>query len=218
MKVIQWTEGKVRHAAAVTVLALVVTACDQKEASTAGDTMATAADTGAMVASAAPATTAASSDEAKIAEAMSAALDSVSANATIMDWAATEGGEMRQLRAGSNNWVCYPSSPNPKGAIGQDPMCLDPVFQKWAVAWMGKTDPRITSVGFGYMFKGDRGASNTDPFATDSTPTNNWVRAGAHVMVVAPSATLASVSATPGPSPWVMWKGTPYAHVMVPAR
>lgn len=157
-------------------------------------------------------------DEAKIAQAMSAAPDSIARAATIMDWPASEGAEARELRAGTNGWVCYPSTPAPEGAVGQDPMCLDPVFQRWAGAWMGRTDPNITSVGFAYMMKGDRGASNTDPFATDSTSTNNWVRVGAHVMIVAPTATLASVPATPGATPWVMWKGTPYAHVMVPVQ
>jgi len=202
----------VRYAAAMAAIALVVLGCERPASTTTADTMAVAADTGA------PATPAATGDDAKIAEAMSAAPASISNNATVMDWPATEGGQPRQLRAGTNNWVCYPSTPNPRGAIGQDPMCLDPVFQQWAAAWMGKTNPNIKSTGFGYMLKGDRGASNTDPFATDSTATNNWVRVGAHVMVVAPTATLATVSATPGSTPWVMWKGTPYAHVMMPVE
>ncbi|MDO8501318.1 MAG: hypothetical protein Q7S20_05710 [Gemmatimonadaceae bacterium] len=203
--------------AAVAAFAMLITACERPNTSaTAGDTM-KAADTG-TIASTDGATPAASSDEAKIAEAMSAAPDLISKTATIMDWPATEGGQPRQLRAGTSGWVCYPSSPNPKGAVGQDPMCLDPVFQEWAGAWMSKTPPKITGVGFAYMLKGDRGVSNTDPFATDSTATNNWVRATAHLMVVAPAATLASVSATPGGSPWVMWKGTPYAHVMMPVN
>jgi hypothetical protein len=174
----------------------------------------TVSDTGMAAAPAAAPT----SDEGKIANARSAAPDSISRNATVMDWPATEGGQMRQLAAGTNGWTCYPSSPNPKGAVGEDEMCVDPVFQKWVEAWMTKTSPKITGLGFGYMLHGDRGASNTDPFATDSTATNNWVRAGPHVMVVAPAGTLASVSGKPGPIPWIMWKGTPYAHVMMPVR
>jgi hypothetical protein len=198
------------------IMLLSLAACAKKETATTGDTGAMAvapADTG-MAAASVPATT----DEGKVAEARSAAPAIVSRDASVMDWPATEGGQMRELAKGSNGWVCYPSTPAPTGAIGQDPMCLDPVFQKWAEAWLTKKNPNVTAVGFGYMLHGDRGASNTDPFATDSTATNNWVRVGPHVMVVAPGATLASVSATPGKSPWVMWKGTPYAHVMMPVQ
>lgn len=202
---------------ALAALVMVIAACGKTDPpATAGDTM-NVTDTG-IAATTGGTASLPSTDEEKIAEAVSSAPGSISNAATIMDWPATEGGQPRQLRAGTNGWVCYPSSPNPRGAVGQDPMCLDPVFQQWAGAWMSKTEPNITSVGFAYMLKGDRGASNTDPFATDSTAANNWVRVGAHVMVVAPTATLASVSATPGPSPWVMWKGTPFAHVMMPVN
>jgi hypothetical protein len=151
---------------------------------------------------------------------MAAAPDSISRAATIMDWPATQGGEFRQLRAGTNNYVCYPSTPGATGprALLQDPMCLDPVFQQWAQAWLTKSPVNIRGVGFGYMLQGDRGASNTDPFATEPTATNNWLVAGPHVMVVAPSGQLANLTATPGRGPWVMWKGTPYAHVMVPVN
>jgi hypothetical protein len=207
-----------REAAQVLIIAAVLGGCAKKEGATAaGDTGAMASTVSDTGMAAAPAV-APSTDEGKIANARSAAPDSISRNATVMDWAATEGGKMRQLAAGTNGWTCYPSSPNPKGAVGEDPMCLDPVFQKWAEAWMTKKDPHITAVGFGYMLQGDRGASNTDPFATESTPTNNWVTAGPHVMVVAPGATIAAVSAKPGPTPWIMWKGTAYAHVMMPVK
>jgi len=212
----------VRHAAAGLIIAVAMMGCQKKEATSAGDTgVAGATDTAAVapMAKAAPMPTApATTDEGKIAEARSAAPDSVSRNATVMDWPAKEGGEFRQLAAGSNGWVCYPSTPRPSGVAGLDPMCLDREFQKWAKAWAAKTNPNTSSVGFGYMLHGDIGASNTDPFATDSTATNNWVRVGPHVMVVAPTATLASVPATPGKAPWVMWKGTPYAHVMMPVQ
>ena len=47
----------------------------------------------------------------KIASAMSAAPAVISKNATIMDWPEKEGGQPKQLRAGNNGWVCFPSSP-----------------------------------------------------------------------------------------------------------
>ena len=164
-----------------------------------------------------------STNEGKIQNAMSAAPDSVSSAATIMDWPATEGGKFVQLRAGTNGWVCYPSMPAPTGAVGQDPMCLDAQFQKWAGAWMTKTPPKLAGVGVAYMLQGDRGASITDPFAKTAAAAKNaqdWVVAGPHIMVTTPNT--AALNALPGvPSggiPWVMWKGTPYAHIMVPAK
>jgi hypothetical protein len=196
-------------------------ACGKQAAPTSDSTAvtsSTAASTAATTASAAPVT----NDE-KIQNAMSAAPDSVSSAATIMDWPATEGGKFVQLRAGKNGWVCYPSTPAATGAVGQDPMCLDPEFQKWAAAWMTKKPPKLTGVGVAYMLQGDRGASVTDPFAM--TPqaaknTKDWVVAGPHVMVTTPNtAALNSLPGVPtGGIPWVMWKGTPYAHIMMPVK
>ena len=206
---------------AVVVSLGTLAACSKPAASTADSTAVTAsttASTTATTSSAAPTT-----NEGKIQNAMTAAPDSVALAATIMDWPATEGGKFVQLRAGTNGWVCYPSSPNPTGAVGQDPMCLDAEFQKWAGAWMTKKPPKLAGVGVGYMLKGDRGASITDPYATTPAAAKNaqdWVVAGPHVMVTTPNT--AALSALPGVptggAPWVMWKGTPYAHIMVPVK
>jgi hypothetical protein len=160
-------------------------------------------------------------DAQKIANAMSAGPASLTKNATIMDWPAEPNGKPRQLRAGTNGWVCYPSTPEAAGApkaATQDPMCLDKSWQGWAEAYMSKKTPQLMGTGVGYMLKGDRGASNTDPFAEKATATNNWVVAGPHIMIVYPDAKMLDAYPTDPKSggPWVMWKGTPYAHVMVP--
>jgi hypothetical protein len=199
-------------------------ACSKPAASTADST--TAASTTASTTTTGS-TTAVSPDlttnQGKIQNAMSAAPDSVSSAATIMDWPATEGGKFIQLRAGTNGWVCYPSAPGATTAVGQDPMCLDAEFQKWAGAWMTKKAPKLSGVGVAYMLKGDRGASVTDPFAKTAEAVKNaqdWVVAGPHIMVTTPNT--ASLNALPGVptggTPWVMWKGTPYAHIMVPVK
>jgi len=199
-------------------------ACSKPAASTADST--TAASTTASTTTTGS-TTAVSPDlttsQGKIQNAMSAAPDSVSSAATIMDWPATEGGKFIQLRAGTNGWVCYPSAPGATSAVGQDPMCLDAEFQKWAGAWMTKKAPKLSGVGVAYMLQGDRGASITDPFAKTAEAAKNaqdWVVAGPHVMVTTPNT--ASLNALPGVptggTPWVMWKGTRYAHIMVPVK
>jgi len=197
-----------------------VAACTSKEAARTSDSTAAAAST---TASAASTTTSAAptTEEGKIQNAMSAAPDSVSQAATIMDWPATEGGKFAQLRAGTNGWVCYPSTPAASGAVGQDPMCLDAEFQKWAGAWMTKKkSPKLTGVGVAYMLQGDRGASVTDPFAKSAADAKDWVVAGPHIMITTPNtASLAVLPGVPaGGIPWVMWKGTPYAHIMVPVK
>jgi len=155
----------------------------------------------------------------KIANAMSAAPAVIGKNATIVDWPEKEGGQPKQLRAGTNGWVCFPTSPTEfGGASVDDPMCLDKQWQGWGDAWMNKTPPKVEGTGIAYMLKGDKGASNTDPFASGPTATNNWVVSPAHIMVL--YADLKMLDAFPtdpnNGGPWVMWKGTPYAHLMVP--
>ena len=60
-------------------------------------------------------------DAQKITNAMSAAPVSIAKGATIMDWPASHGGQPRQLRAGTNGWVCYPTTPSELGgAAGED--------------------------------------------------------------------------------------------------
>jgi hypothetical protein len=155
----------------------------------------------------------------KIANAMSAAPAVISKNATIMDWPDAEGGQPKQLRAGTNGWVCFPNSPTEFGGASiDDPMCLDKQWQAWANAWEKKTPPKVEGTGIAYMLKGDKGASNTDAFATGPTATNDWVVSPPHIMVL--YADLKMLDAFPTDpntgGPWVMWKGTPYAHLMVP--
>src|SRR5713101_2692845 len=101
------------------------------------------------------------STAAKIRKALSAGPADVAKNAAVVE--PGEGGQMKQLRAGTNGWVCMAMP---------EAMCLDKEWQGWADAWMNKKDPQIKTVGIGYMLRGDQGASNTDPFATGPTANN----------------------------------------------
>ena len=144
----------------------------------------------------------------KIALAMSAGPTEIARHATIIDM--TDMSKPKQLRAGTNGWVCY--------AMIDEPMCLDKEWQKWAQAWISKSDLKISGTGIGYMLRGDKGASNTDPYATGPTADNQWVVAPPHIMVLYQDSKMLDSYPTDPKSggPWVMWKGTPYAHVMVP--
>ncbi|MGB5511489.1 MAG: hypothetical protein WBM87_07265 [Woeseiaceae bacterium] len=64
---------------------------------------------------------------------------------------------------------------------------------------------------------GDEGASNIDPYAEGPTDDNEWIKEGAHLMILAPAAMLDAYPTDPeNGGPYVMWKGTPYQHLMVP--
>src|SRR5438128_2386814 len=143
----------------------------------------------------------------KLAFAMSAAPTEIARHATIIDM--TDMSKPKQLRAGTNGWVCY--------AMLNVPMCLDKEGQKWAQAWMSKTEPKIDGSGIAYMLRGSV-ASNTDPYATGPTADNQWVVSPPHIMVLYQDPKMLDAYPTDPKNggPWVMWKGTPYAHVMVP--
>ena len=159
----------------------------------------------------APAFAAAQDRGALIENAVSAAPSEVSGEATVI------GPDQTVLREGSNGWVCMPDDPN---MPGNSPMCLDAPWLEWAGAWMSGADtpPATERVAIGYMLRGDFPASNVDPFATGPEEGNEWMTDGApHIMLLLPrSADLAGLPTTPGVGPWVMWRDTPYAHLMIP--
>ena len=78
-------------------------------------------------------------------------------------------------------------------------------------------DAEEFSVSYMLAGEGDAiGTSNTDPFATGPTDDNDWVKEGPHLMITVPDpAALEGLSTDPKDPVYVMWKGTPYAHIMV---
>ena len=142
-----------------------------------------------------------------IAYAESAGIPEIAAEATILD----ANGNV--LREGTNEWTCM--------AVPQAPMCVDPQWMALVGALMsGNEEFEATQVGLAYMLRGDAGASNTDPFATEPTQENEWVVTGPHLMLISPDpSTLAGIPTEPsGGGPYVMWPGTPFAHVMIPVE
>lgn len=147
---------------------------------------------------------------AQIKSAMSAAPASVAEGAAVMDL------ENNVLREGTNGWVCLPDNPAVPNNV---PVCVDEVWLEFIEALTNKRKPNVTKVGFSYMLQGDMPVSNKDPFATGPTADNQWIQAGPpHIMIVLPELSmLEGISSDPNNGgPWVMWKGTPYAHLMVP--
>lgn len=200
-----------KHSSARTVpllAALAVAACQGKPKATA------MADSAAAAGAPAPAPAPAAS-QTPLENLASTAPRAVVDAATIMNPPKTEGGQPTQVRAGTNGWTCVAASPT------FDAMCADRNFTSLLTALMAKKDPQVKDVGFAYMLHGDSiGGSNTDPFATGPTADNHWTKAPPHVMVVFPSSKALDAFPTDPANggPWVMWKGTKYAHLMVPVR
>lgn len=146
--------------------------------------------------------------QAMMQDALRAAPPAIADTATVKDW---DGNVLRQ---GTGAYVCMPT---PTQMQGSSPMCLDRAWQAWAEAWSKKAPFSGDQGGVAYMLAGDQGASNTDPFAQGPSADNQWVVEGPHIMLLMPAQALAAFSDDPNNGgPYVMWKGTPYAHVMVP--
>lgn len=150
-----------------------------------------------------------------IKSAMSAAPAAIAQGATIMMM--DDKMNMKTLRAGTNGWTCIPDMPT---TPGNDPMCLDKYGLEWAHALMEHKNPPAEKMGFGYMLMGGSDASNTDPFATQPSAGGKWVDTGPHVMVLNIGTKFDGYPTTSANTkvPYVMFPGTPYAHLMLPVR
>jgi hypothetical protein len=145
-----------------------------------------------------------------IARAMTAAPPEIAYNATIVR---TMNGVIQALKKGTNEFTCM--------VANTGPMCMAPIAMAWAHAWQTRSPPP-DQLGFVYMLNGDTGMSNTDPWATERTAANHWVRTGPHIMMVgSPVKEMTGFPRTLDPDPekpYVMWSGTPYEHVMIPMK
>ena len=193
-----WSFAKTRiHVIAIAAAALVLTACGP-----ATDSSEPAA------ADPAPAAEAIDAKAEAIANALSAAWPGMAEGATVVDW------EGNVLKEGSNGYTCLPT---PANLTDNAPMCMDAGWMEWAQAWQSEGEFEATGLHISYMLGGDGGASNTDPYAEGPTEDNEWIKEGAHLMIIAPAEQLESYPTDPyNGGPYVMWKGTPYAHLMVP--
>ena len=154
------------------------------------------------------------SPERTIQNAMSAAPEAIANDATIMDFVA--GGGASLVRQGSNGWTCYPTAPS---IPYNDPKCIDGITALWVQAIGAQTTPAITSIGVGYMLQGGGSIHDSDPFAPPSPNIEDWIVDPPHLMLFFPPGMLDSAgipSSRAGGGPWIMWAGTPYAHIMIP--
>jgi hypothetical protein len=164
--------------------------------------------TGVLFALAATAASA-ESTQAKIARALSAGPASITANAAVDDMDAK--GKITVLRKGSNDYTCFPGHP---GVVGDDPVCMDQASMQWADDWFNhRPKPTNAKPGVMYMLAGGSDWSASDPFATSGTP----IKEPPHWMIMWPfdakTSGLPTTLKTTGT--WIMYAGTPYAHLMI---
>lgn len=155
--------------------------------------------------------------EDKVQQALSAAPESVAKNATVMDFPEKMGGDLIELKKGTNDWTCLPDYP---ASPGIDPMCLDKQGMLWLNTYITQGTPNLTQVGMAYMLRGGSDASNTDPFAEKPTEGEDWITAPAHTMIFPVGKLDQTVYSTDPKNggPWIMWAGTPYEHLMIPVK
>ncbi|WP_371378910.1 hypothetical protein [Thalassotalea aquiviva] len=142
-----------------------------------------------------------------IKSAMSAAPASVTENATFK---APDG---TVLKKGSNGYTCYPQTE------GMGPMCNQAGWDELIHALMNKQDYTPKGLSISYMLAGEGtapGVSNSDPYETDPTKVDDWVKEGPHLMIILPDKSmLEGISTNPSDPVYVMWGDTPYAHIMI---
>ncbi len=143
-----------------------------------------------------------------IAKAESAAPAAISKGATIMYRGET-------LRKGSNGWVCMPETLPDDNA----PMCNDEVWMNMMQAVGTKAPFSTEKMGLSYMLQGDGGVSNSTPYHANHSQADDFIKEGPHLMLILPKKMLRGMSDdhTSG-APYVMWKDTPYAHIMIPIQ
>ncbi len=98
-------------------------------------------------------------------------------------------------------------------------LCGDEVFAEWAQAHAEQREDYEApdQIGLAYMLDGhSQAVSLTDPFATADAG-GDTLSEGPHVMILAPQDAMPDLAADhQSGEPYVMWEGTPYAHVMMP--
>jgi hypothetical protein len=141
-----------------------------------------------------------------IKHARTAAPSMISNDATVM-----YQGEV--LVEGTNGWVCMPETMPGDNS----PNCSDAEWMKLFTAMGSKAEFTAEKIGFSYMLAGDQGVSNSDPFHANHAEAEDFIKEGPHLMMIVPGASLEGITDDPSSgNPYVMWKDTPYAHIMIP--
>lgn len=153
----------------------------------------------------------------KIRNAMRAAPLGLAQDATIVEHPPAGETQPVVLRQGNNGWTCWADW---AATPTNDPMCLDETWMKWMDALSTGADFQADRLGIGYMLQGGSSASNTDPMAMAPATGEKWQIDPPHVMFLVPEdldpANFSTDASSGGP--YIMFEGTPYEHLMMPAQ
>jgi len=156
----------------------------------------------------------AASPSERIALARSGAPGAIGKGARVMDM--DNQGKLVELAPGTNGFTCLPDDPSTPMA---DPMCADAPGFQWILDMVSKAPkPTNTAPGFAYMAKGGQHYEKGGKILMANEAGAAIVDEPPHWMLFWPY----SAAATGLPSlpqgkggTYVMWDGTPYAHLMV---
>jgi CubicO group peptidase (beta-lactamase class C family) len=149
---------------------------------------------------------------------MSAAPMAIAQDAAVRDWPIDATlGEAKELRPGTNGWVCRPDDPT---SPSNDPRCLDANWLKVFGLDFGSEREAQRNIGISYMLQGDSVADNDDPSALVPPPGKEWQIDPPHIMVASPRPLDQALYSTDHHSggPWIMFGGTPAEHLMAPVE
>ena len=131
------------------------------------------------------------------------------------------------LREGSNGWTCLPFIAMPKMGFKTKneaaPACADQNGMAWANAYLSQTEPKLENDGWIWMLHGDTGVDNFRPYSEGdekNTDPKDWIYSGAHLMLMPkdPNSLGSQTTDFTTGAPYVMMKGTPYVHLMIPVE
>jgi hypothetical protein len=145
----------------------------------------------------------------KVSRALSAGPKGITEHAAVID--TDLQGHVTILRAGTNDFTCMPGNPS---GIGKPAMCMDSVAMQWQQDFEEhKPKPTTTVPGIVYMLAGATQRSDSDPFDKTSAP----IAIGPHWMIMWPfDPATSGLPTTHRPTgAYIMWAGTPWAHVHV---
>ena len=153
------------------------------------------------------------SKEALVKLALSAAPKGIAKDAAVM--IPGEDGKMIEAKKGSNGFTCFPDV---DGQEVPDPICADPAASQWITDLMsGAPKPTNTVPGISYMAKGGWHFEKEGKIFMKDEPGDVRVSDPPHWMVFWPVDSKASgLPSLPSKfGTYVMFEGTPYAHLMI---
>ena len=134
------------------------------------------------------------------------------------------GASGKVLREGTNGWRCEPFMPMPKDGFKHPhetaAACSDKNAVAWANAYKSNNKPELEGDGWIWMIHGDLGVDNFKPYTDGQKDAGHkhFIESGAHMMLMPkdPSSLEGQTTDYTTGAPYVMFKGTPYVHLMIP--